>query len=656
MLYSFFIELVLLFLNGIVGMALIPDVMRSDNDNEKIVPFMLAPTLGAAVWLSLSVFFGMLFSYNAALLILMAVAFACFVFVRRHRLFFVCDKAALIFVIVSLLFSLLVMYGVMPHKIGSGLYFTESAYDHVRIAIVHSISANGLPPLNPWLADGGKPLVLSYYFGWHAWAAQLSLLFRVRAIDAETIMTGLTALLAVLTIGALCIKLTKRKMSLFFAVLLLCASSITDAQLKFLLPKALYDIFSVPYLYYWSFLDNVLWGPHHEFSASVVLLVIYLYTLLLKNRDKKRSFTLALLLGVLAAASFFTSVYAGTFALFFFVLMMIPVYATDRKLGKDFNASFVFQLLAAAFALLLFAQFFYYMLQYYPETSPLVLEICPYYIPVSGFTQIVKHWCWFYLFVLPCRISLPYVLGIAALLIPGVLPDNRFVKLGKYFTFLLLSVIFFIHSSFYSNDFGWRTPTAAYMFCIIFASVLSVKIYDRLKRSGRIYANIFIVLFISFPLFFHSCFTEQLISAKGDPKLHTAFAGAAKGWRVVRKHTGKNELVMCNPESFKDMPNKINGVYTNIFFSFYADRYTPLADLIFSKCYSEYYSEKKLEERYANAVKFFAGDPSAEDVAYAADVQKVKAFLITPYDGLWERIGALETRYRKVSETEYYRV
>ena len=657
--YYLLIEIVLLSCYGMFGMALMPDAARFDGENGeggKIVPFMLAPLLGAAVWLAVSVFFGMLLPYNGFLFAALTLFSAGFIFVRRQRLFFVCDEAVCLFVLASAILSLLVMYGVIPHKIGSGIYFTRSAYDHVKTAIVHSISANGLPPLNPWLADGGKPLIIAYYFGWHAWAAQLAMLSFVSSLDAEAVMTGFTALLSLLTVGAFCVKLTKRKISLLFLFLLSCSSSITNAQIQAILPKALHKIFSVPNEVYWTFVDNTLWSPQHEFSAAVVLIVLYLYTLLLKSRDKRQSLELALLLGLLAAAAFFTSVYAGIFALLLFVLLLIPIYLTGRNFRKDFNASFVFQLSAAAFALLLSAMFIRYMLRYYPESSPIAFGVTPYYMAVSGFAQIVKHWCYFYLFVLPCRLSLPYILGIAAILLPHTLPEDRLAKLGKYFTLLLLAVIFVVHSTFYSNDFGWRTPTAAFRICSIFAAVLCVKIYDALKKSGTRQASTFIVLLICFPLLYHHDLTSEFITKKSDPQIHTAFAEAAKGWSVIREHTGKNEIVMCSPKSFENMPNQIFGKYTNIFFSFYAERYTALADQIFSKCYSEYYSEKKLNARYARTVYFFKGNPSADDVAYAADTQKIKAILVTPYDGLWKNCGALETRYRKVKETEYYRV
>ena len=53
------IEIFLLSANAILGMSFMPEVkcLASENcEDGKIVRFMLAPMLGAAVWLALSVF------------------------------------------------------------------------------------------------------------------------------------------------------------------------------------------------------------------------------------------------------------------------------------------------------------------------------------------------------------------------------------------------------------------------------------------------------------------------------------------------------------------------------------------------------------------------------------------------------------------------
>ena len=57
---------------------------------------------------------------------------------------------------------------------------------------------------------------------------------------------------------------------------------------------------------------------------------------------------------------------------------------------------------------------------------------------------------------LTARTGIPQLLGIVAMLLPGILPKNRFVKLLTYYFAIVSVAIFFCYSSFYSNDLGWK--------------------------------------------------------------------------------------------------------------------------------------------------------------------------------------------------------
>ena len=78
--------------------------------------------------------------------------------------------------------------------------------------------------------------------------------------------------------------------------------------------------------------------------------------------------------------------------------------------------------------------------------------------------------------------------------------------------------------------------------------------------------------------------------------------------------------------------------------------------MIFSKCYSEYYSQEKLQNRYDRVCDIFDGDPSESEIAYLAEELKIKAVLTTPYDGIWEKPGAIRKYYPHLIETPDYRV
>ncbi|MCB8673970.1 hypothetical protein, partial [Escherichia coli] len=58
---------------------------------------------------------------------------------------------------------------------------------------------------------------------------------------------------------------------------------------------------------------------------------------------------------------------------------------------------------------------------------------------------------------------------------------------------------------------------------------------------------------------------------------------------------------------------------TNFFQLLYADRGTPLSDLIFAKCYSEFYDDDKLKKRYGELRRIFSGEVRGGDADYLAD-------------------------------------
>ena len=78
--------------------------------------------------------------------------------------------------------------------------------------------------------------------------------------------------------------------------------------------------------------------------------------------------------------------------------------------------------------------------------------------------------------------------------------------------------------------------------------------------------------------------------------------------------------------------------------------------MIFAKCYSEFYPQEKLQQRYDRVCRIFDGDPAESDVDYMADELKIKAVLVTPYDGIWEKPGAIRKYYPRLIQTPDYKV
>ncbi|MFR5880342.1 MAG: hypothetical protein ACLUEQ_05815 [Cloacibacillus evryensis] len=90
----------------------------------------------------------------------------------------------------------------------------------MKAGIVDSIARNGLPPLSPFLADDGTPVLLAYYYGWHALAAQLGILFGISGFTADAALTAFTTLTAILLMGAFAYKLSGAKRSVLWTLFL----------------------------------------------------------------------------------------------------------------------------------------------------------------------------------------------------------------------------------------------------------------------------------------------------------------------------------------------------------------------------------------------------------------------------------------------------
>ncbi|MCQ2380086.1 MAG: hypothetical protein MJ025_04095 [Victivallaceae bacterium] len=654
-------HLALLAFYGLFGMTLFPGSVRETEDRNEL--FAIAPLMGAGVWLALTVGIGTVVPYGAPFLCASLAAMAAWIVHRRKALFLPDGARLWALAAVIVILSSLMSYGIAPHEENGGIYFLPCIYDHIKAAIVDSISAHGLPPVNPWLADGGHRLPLVYYYGWHAWVAQLPILTGCDAFFAECAMTGFTFAIVMLGTAGFAGFCDKR-MNWGWAICLifLIFSDFEYADLaSSLLPKSWTAVFSTEGIPgFWNLLNNSVWAPQHMFAASMVLLVLCVHGALLRSDKTADSAPLTVLLGILAAAALLNSVYSGAFALVVVGMVMAYAYCADGDFRGRFNVTFLWQVAALAICLALTAAYLAFMFSYPSEKCPLEFGIMPCFGKVEHFWQYPVYFLQFYFAILPMRLGITYVLGVLAIFLPGVLPKHQLVDFFRKYAVLCLLSVFFMHSTFYSNDFGWRILTIPQL---IFA-VLSVHMLHWFWcQCVRIIKPKWIVTITAVLL----CALMYLASTmdyyayrslqKFDPALHRAFARAVPAWDVVRSHTSRDDLVLCNPAGFYEIGKIYNSSQsTNVFFSVYAHRDTPIADLIFSKCYSEFSPQDRLEKIHGRVVAVFSGNPSRADADYLADELKTRALVVTPLDGLWSTPGEIERRFPNKEETNDYRV
>ena len=661
LLYFALAHFLLCVLYTVFGMTLLPASLR--REGKRAFSFLLAPLLGAAVWVVLSP--SWLFPrspWNLPIRLLLAAAWCVF---RRRTLFLPKEKTPYAVFAVIFPISVCISRLVYPFEIDGGLYFSFAVYDHVRCAIVNSLATFGMPPVNPWLADDGQPVPLFYYFGWYAWAAQLPVLTKVSALFAESCMTGFSAfaVLSGLTgIAGLC-GLGRRKYGigafLFSLAFVFSSSQFVRKMMPEKLDRTLNPISG--FLGYWSNLDNFVWSPHHMFSGAVVVLILFLYFRTLRVKTRKEKLWDAALTGILGASAAFTSVYAGAFTLVYAGISAAVLYSAWGGFRRRVNRNIVPHLLMSAVFLLLSVSYFRYLTEVKSETFPLAFGIMPAYDLRGGASGWIRYLVSLYVFQLPNNIGLSFLLGMIACLVPRILPGNGMMQFFRVFILVSLLSVTVVHSSFYSNDFGWRTFTSTAYLLSFFTAFLLVRFIDwaRAGRKGRkAFGYGMIALLAVFECSISADGLAEVGLRKTYPELRGQFARSVKGWDAVHRNTKADDLVQCNPKSFYElgMLHEMRDYSTNVFFSLYSKRATAIGDMIFSKCYSEFYPQEKLRRRYDRVCGIFDGDPPESEIAYLAGELKIRAVLVTPYDGMWEKPGAIREHYPRLIETPDYRV
>ena len=646
-------------LYSVFGMTLLPASLR--REEKKTFSFLLAPLLGAGVWAVLSPSFLFQHPWDLPVRLLLAAAWCGF---RWRTLFLPKGKTPYLVFAVVFVVSVCLSRLVYPFEINGGLYFNFAVYDHTRCAIINSIANFGIPPVNPWLADNGQPIPLYYYFGWYAWAAQIPMLTNLSALFAECCMTGFSAL-AVLSgltgIAGLCgLGRKKYGIGVFLFSLLFIVSSSQFIQ-RILSEKLFRALNPTSFLVgFWPNLDNFVWSPHHMFSGAVVVLLLFLYFQLFRAGTQGEKLWIAVLIGILSASAAFTSVYAGAFTLVYAAAAALILYLAWGSFRKRVNSNLLLHGIIIVVFILLSVSYFRYLTAVQSETFPLAFGVMSAYDPCTGPFRWIRYLFSLYCFQLPNNIGLCFLFGMIACLAPRILPRTGVMCFFRVFILVSLLSITVVHSSFYTNDFGWRSFTATTYLLSFFSAFLLVKFiaWFRAGKTGRkIFGYVVIILLIVFECSLYPDMTSIGLR-KTYPELRGQFARSVKGWDVVHRYTKKNDLVQCNPKSFYElgMLYEMKDYSTNIFFSLYSRRATAVADMIFAKCYSEFYPQKKLQQRYERVCKIFNGDPDELEIAYLAKALKIKAVLTTPYDGIWKKPGAIRKYYPRIIQTPDYRV
>ena len=136
MFISFVLEIIALVFFTFFGMSIAPNDINRNNSSTAI---LITPIFGLSAWLVICIFFGFFISYNRFFLSVLLTVCGIFIFYKRDKIIIKFDRNILLFVLLVVISSFYVLCCVLPREINGGLYFTPSAFDHQRTAIINSI-------------------------------------------------------------------------------------------------------------------------------------------------------------------------------------------------------------------------------------------------------------------------------------------------------------------------------------------------------------------------------------------------------------------------------------------------------------------------------------------------------------------------------------
>ena len=111
---------------------------------------------------------------------------------------------------------------VLPKLAGDGVFLADPVFDHAKVALIDDMARLGLPPGNPFFADG-KPF--AYYYLWHFGAAEVARLLGRSGWEADAGLTWFSAFASLAAMMGLAVWLSRRASAAPLAVLFAATAS-----------------------------------------------------------------------------------------------------------------------------------------------------------------------------------------------------------------------------------------------------------------------------------------------------------------------------------------------------------------------------------------------------------------------------------------------
>jgi hypothetical protein len=532
---------------------------------------------------------------------------------------------------------------VLPKFAGDAALLADPIFDHAKVALIDDMARLGLPPGNPFFADGSSRFV--YYYLWHFGAAELARLFGVSGWEADAAMTWFSAFSSLAVMMGFAVWLARRAWAAGIVVVLA-----TTASARFLLwhmfgGENVDAVLSRP-AGFAGWLFQSAWVPQHIASATCVVVAIHLMGQLASRRSALGIGTL----GLLAAAGFESSAWIGGFAFAAAGLVAAPVLlvSAGRKQAWPFTGALA---VAGLVALVFAAPFLHDQVVATAARgggspiSMMAYDVLGEYFS-AGLRRIVDPPAFWVIF-LPLELPAIYVPGVFAL---GTLmasrdldPDRRCGVLAfAALTAASLTISWLLASTLGdNNDLGWRAVLPGVMTLTIFAAVGLAR-WIAARAYVAVGAAIAAIL-VGVPGGVELIHGDVAGRTEAGGRL---FARTPEMWAAVRRHAGADERIANNPLFLEDMTLWP----VDISWALLADRRSCYAGRELTLVYTSL-PRPRQEQIDAQLVRVFAGAGSPEDIEDVATKYDCRVAVLTSADAAWGNDPfAASPRFRRVEE------
>ena len=541
--------------------------------------------------------------------------------------------------VIAGLLALVPMLGVLPKVQPDGaIALASPIYDHAKIILIDEIAQNRvIPPANPVFGADDAAGTVAYYYLWHFGAAQIALLSGAHGWAADAAATWFTAFAALALVAAIAFRVRPGAPAPLLALLAASAGSLRPVAAA-LFGGARVDRVLEPASGLAGLLYQTSWSPHHVASASACVIAVVLMARLRAGSDGGRAAALAVLIGLILAAAFGSSLWVGgvTFALAGTAAALVLLFSRPTKGRLRFLAALAG---AGIVALALVAPLLLAQIEAAASRGGgTPIRLAPQPVLGPGWPEAARavldplaYW----LVLLPVELPAILFAGVAGLAMviagrTGGAPARHIARPLAALALVSLAVSAALQSTAgENNDFGWRAVLPAVLVLAAFAgAALATAVQAMATQRGRLLlaaALVLITLGLRDTFFLaHRNFAGD---ASADGRI---FAGDPALWRSVRREVGPQVRIASNPARLE----KLTPWPINLSWALLSRRRScfggPEMALVFAPL--------PAAERADAALLFdrvFAGTGTADDVARLRRKLSCGAVVVTAQDGAW---------------------